>query len=376
MCHQDNDHPGHTHSESQDYINAVNEYRKTFSSKQDVMTKSPDPGVREMLQKLDQMGCDNCFDRFDKQKPQCNFGIAGVCCRICFMGPCKITAKSPKGVCGADAHLIVARNMLRSIAAGTAAHGIHGREMVMALRKAASGELKIPIADKELLYNCCSALGIKTENRDLKEIVFEFTDLLLDDMSRSKPEKFRLIEAFAPEERKKVWKQMDIIPISGYHEVFEALHRTNCGTDGDWEAVMRQFARCGLCFIYNGVVTPALASDILLGGPVRSTSRTNIGALKKGYVNIAVHGHLPTLVSNVIRIGRSQEYINRAKAAGAMGIEFYGICCTGLSAMYRYGGVVPLSNAVGAELALGTGALDLWMADIQDVFPGIMAVAK
>lgn len=44
--------------------------------------------------------------------------------------------------------------------------------------------------------------------------------------------------------------------------------------------------------------------------------------------------------------------------------------------MYRYGGVIPLSNAVGAELVLGTGALDLWVADVQDVFPSIMDVAR
>ena len=44
--------------------------------------------------------------------------------------------------------------------------------------------------------------------------------------------------------------------------------------------------------------------------------------------------------------------------------------------MYRYNGVIPLSNAVSAELVLGTGAIDLWVADVQDVFPSIMEVAK
>jgi len=39
-------------------------------------------------------------------------------------------------------------------------------------------------------------------------------------------------------------------------------------------------------------------------------------------------------------------------------------------------GVIPLSNAIGAELVLGTGAIDLWVADVQDVFPSIMDVAK
>ena len=139
---------------------------------------------------------------------------------------------------------------------------------------------------------------------------------------------------------------------------------------------MQQFARCGLTFLYSGVVAPAIATDALFGLPKRQTSRTNIGALEEGYVNIAVHGHLPVLVSEIIKQGRSEEFINLAKSKGAKGIKFYGICCTGLSSMYRYGDVVPLSNSVGAELVLGTGALDCWIADVQDVFPGIMDVAR
>ena len=45
--------------------------------------------------------------------------------------------------------------------------------------------------------------------------------------------------------------------------------------------------------------------------------------------------------------------------------------------MYRYAGVVHLFlNAVSAELGnFGTGALDLWVADVQGGFPSIMEVA-
>ena len=99
-------------------------------------------------------------------------------------------------------------------------------------------------------------------------------------------------------------------------------------------------------------------------------------ALKKGYVNIAVHGHMPTLVSEIVRLGHSEEMIELAKSKGAKGIQFYGICCTGLSAMYRYDNVIPLCNPPGAELVLATGALDLWSADVQDIYPAIMDVAN
>lgn len=116
--------------------------------------------------------------------------------------------------------------------------------------------------------------------------------------------------------------------------------------------------------------------DSLYGLPHRSRSKINLGALKKGYVNIAVHGHSPVLVSEIVKVGRSEKMVQLAKEKGALGIQFYGICCSGLSAMYRYDNVIPLSNAVGSELVLGTGALDLWVADVQDVFPSIMEVAK
>jgi carbon-monoxide dehydrogenase, catalytic subunit len=292
------------------------------------------------------------------------------------MGPCKITSKSPKGVCGADADLIVARNLLRSAAAGAAQHGMHGREVILSLKWAAEGKLDLPILGQQKIKDTAKAFGIKTERRSIKKIASELADILLEDMSRTVPGDYKIIEALGSEERKKVWKELDILPISAYHEVFEAYHKTGVGTDGDWKSIMQQFLRCGLAFTYSGVVSTSIATDGLFGVGDRVTSKVNIGALKKGYVNIAVHGHLPTLVSEIVRVGQEEKFINLAKEAGAKGIRFYGICCSGLSAMYRYAGVIPLSNAVSAELVLGTGALDLWIADVQDVFPSIMEVAK
>ena len=359
-----------------DYMNAVSEYRKTFPSKDEVLENTPDPAVREMILRQNQLGFDTTFDRFDKQQPQCGFGMAGICCKICNMGPCKITSKSPKGICGADADLIVARNLLRSAAAGVAQHGMHGREVILSLKWAAEGKLDLPILGQQKIKDTAKAFGIKTERRSIKKIASELADVLLEDMSRTVPGEYKIIEALGSEERKKVWKELDILPISAYHEVFESYHKTGVGTDGDWKSIMQQFLRCGLAFTYSGVVSTSIATDGLFGVGDRVTSKVNIGALKKCYVNIAVHCHLPTLVSEIVRVGQEEKFINLAKQAGAKGIRFYGICCSGLSSMYRYAGVIPLSNAVSAELVLGTGALDLWIADVQDVFPSIMEVAK
>ncbi len=368
----------HTHDGdfAEDYMKAVAAYRKTFPSKQDVLEQTPDPAVREMMLRMEQIGMDTTFDRFDQQQPQCTFGLSGTCCRVCNMGPCKITAKSPKGVCGADADLIAARNLLRGAAAGAAQHGMHAREVILMLKWAAEGKLDLPIIGEYKVRQMAEAYGIPTKRRQLKNIAKDLTDVLLADLSRTEPEAYRTIQACAPAERQKTWEEMDILPISAYHEVFEAYHKSGCATDGDFDSIMKQFLRCGLAFTFSGVVSTSIATDALLGVGDRVTSKVNIGALKKGYVNIAVHGHLPVLVKEIVKTGQSEKFVKLAKEKGAKGIRFYGICCSGLSAMYRYEGVIPLSNAVTAELVLGTGALDLWVADVQEVYPSIMDVAR
>ena len=371
------DHDDDPQAFIRDYNEALKAYRKTFPTKDEVAEKTPDPAVREMIHHMDEQGLETAFHRFDLQKPQCGFGLTGTCCKICNMGPCRITPKAPRGVCGADADLIVARNLLRAAAGGVSQHGMHAREVMLSLKWAAEGKLDLPILGKRKIIDTARAFGIETEGRAVEDVAIDLADALLDDLSKSDPHRpYQTIEAMAPAERRAVWDELDILPISAYHEVFDAMHRSGCAVDGDWRSIMQEFLRCGLAFTFSGVVGASIATDSLFGVGDRVTSKVNLGALKDGYVNIAVHGHLPTLVSEVVKAGRDEAFLARAREAGAQGIRFYGICCSGLAAMYRYGGVIPLSNAVSAELVLGTGALDLWLADVQDVFPAIMDVAR
>ncbi len=377
--HSHSDDHGHHHQHDgacNDYSAAVAQYRKTFASKADVMAQAPDPAVREMVAYMDRIGCENCFDRFDQQKPQCTFGLAGVCCKNCTLGPCKITKKSPRGVCGAGADLIAARNLCRMAAGGVSAHGARAREVMLALKKAAEGEIKIPIMGREKVLATARMFGLNTEGKTIEALAGQIADILLEDMSRTVPGNHRTLMAAATPERVKVWEELGLLPISAYHEVFEALHQTVTGNQGDWRKVMDQFLRCGIAFSMSSVVGGSIASDCLYGVPTRSTSKVNLGSLKKGCVNIAIHGHAPMLAMEIVKTARTEKFVNMAKAAGAEGIQFYGICCSGLSSMYRLGGVIPLANANGTELVLATGALDLWVADIQDIFPSIMDVAR
>jgi len=375
-------HPhGHGHSHDDGHAHhghdpkTLSVYRATFPNKAKVMAETPDPAVKAMLEHLEAQGCSTCFDRFDAQQPQCGFGLVGTCCRICAMGPCKITPKSPQGVCGAGDDLIVARNLLRWVAAGTASHAARGREVMLALKGAAEGRLDLPLLGEGKILKTATALGLKTEGRPLAAVAGDLVDVLLEDLARTLPGAHRTLAALAPPERLAVWKELDILPMGTYHEVFEALHRTGTGTDGDWRSVMHQFLRVGLAFAWGSVAGSAVAMDALYGLPRRDRVIANLGGLEEGFVTLAIHGHSPVLVDAIVSASREEDLVAQAVAAGAQGIRLYGICCSGLSAMYRRGGIRPLANAMGAEMALGTGALDLWVADMQDVFPSIMEVA-
>lgn len=349
--------------------------RPEFPGKAEVIARTPDPAIGQMLCNMEQTGIETAFDRFDAQKPHCSFGLNGGCCKNCNMGPCRITPKRPSGVCGADVHLIVARNILRWTAAGVAAHGARGREVMLALRGAAEEFLDLPILGPEKVIATARSFGIFDETKSIKELAGEIALILLDDMGRTLPGPHRTLEAMAPPERIKIWRELDILPVSAYHEVFEAFHRTSTGTDGDWENIILQILRCGLAFAWSSVMGSSIAMDCLYGLPRRNRISTNLGSISEDTVNIAIHGHSPVLVAAIVKAARSDDLIAAARRAGAGTIRLYGICCSGHSALAKFGEITPLANAIGAEPALATGALDLWVADVQDVFPGIMDVA-
>ena len=255
-------------------------------------------------------------------------------------------------------------------------YGPSGREVILALKAAADGTLDQPIRGVGKLKAVAKAFGLDLTDKTTQALAGEVAAILLEDLSRTIPGEHRTLAAMAPPERRARWADLDILPIGGYHEVYEALHRTGVGTDSDWRNLMDQFLRTGLAFTWSSVVGSAVAMDILYGLPKRSRVATNFGTLDETTVNIAIHGHSPVLATAIVEVADEAPMKQLAAQAGAAGIKFYGICCSGLSALYRHGEVHPLANAVAAELALGTGAIDLWVADVQDVYPGIMDVAK
>jgi carbon-monoxide dehydrogenase catalytic subunit len=101
--------------------------------------QSQDPAAQQMIIRAEEMGIDTAFTRADDMSP-CNIGANGMCCKQCGMGPCRLTKDGSVGVCGATIDTIQARNLVRAIAAGSAAHSDHGRDMAFTLKATANGE--------------------------------------------------------------------------------------------------------------------------------------------------------------------------------------------------------------------------------------------
>ena len=107
--------------------------------------RSIDGATLELLDKARKENISTVFDRADALKP-CPIGVEESCCKVCGMGPCRLPRskkgeeKERVGVCGATIETIVARNFARKVAAGTASHSDHSREVVETFLKTARGE--------------------------------------------------------------------------------------------------------------------------------------------------------------------------------------------------------------------------------------------
>lgn len=328
----------------------------------------------DMLEKAKLDAIDTVFDRYQTQKTQCKFGKDGVCCKICYMGPCRITAKSPLGICGADANTIAARNLLREISGGTSAHSDHGRHVVLLLLEIAEGkEVGYEIKDPEAVYYTAGLYGIETEGRELKEVLHDVAMTMLGDFT-SQEETIKTV-SFAPQKTQQAWINHDLMPQGIDRMVVEAMHRTHMGVDHDYKNLCLHGFRQAISNGWGGSRIATMASDMLFGTPRALRSEVNLGILKKENVNIIVHGHEPTLSDMIAIAVKQQDMIDYAKAAGAAGITLGGICCTANEILMRHG--VPIAgNFLQQELAIVTGAVEMMIVDVQCVMPALPLVAE
>ena len=334
---------------------------------------SIDPAAQEMLIRADELGISTAFSRADDMAP-CNIGSSGMCCKLCGMGPCRLTKEGQTGICGATIDTIQARNLIRAIAAGGAAHSDHGRDMAFTLKAVANGETEgYSIRDIANLRTVAARYDIPIEGRAPEEIANDLADLYISQFGQQKGEVAPVSQA--PIKRQELWRKQGVIPRGIDREVVEALHRTHIGDDQDPEHILHHAIRVALADGWGGSMIATDISDILFGTPAPILGQANLGVLKDNMVNVVVHGHEPTLSEMIVAASQDPEIIEYAKAAGADGISLSGICCTANEILMRQG-IPAAGNFLHQELAILTGSVEAMVVDVQCIMQALVDLAS
>ena len=343
----------------------------------DVSALSIAPDAQQMIEVARAEGIETVWDRLAAQQPQCGYCALGVSCRNCAMGPCRIDpfgAGPQKGVCGADVDVIVARNLGRTIAAGSSAHSDHGRDILEVFAATAHGETTgYRITDEAKLMRLAAELGIATESRTTTAVAVELADLLMENYGTRRAA-LSFVER-TPKVRQDLWDTLGVTPRGIDRESVEMLHRTHMGVDNDYVNILLHGLRTSLADGWGGSMIATELSDILFGTPSPVVSTVNLGTLKPEMVNIALHGHNPMLSDVIVQAAEDPELVALAHELGADGINLVGLCCTGNELLMRRG--VPMAgNHLMQELAITTGALEAMVVDYQCIMPSVTDVAK
>ena len=339
-------------------------------------TKSIDKASIEMIEKAASDGASTVFDRAEVMSP-CAIGAVGSCCKNCAMGPCQLVTfkgEQLRGVCGATAATVAARNFVRMIAAGSAAHGDHGREVAKVFLEVAKGEAPgFEIKDEQKLLQLALDLGVNIGDRSNNEIAVDVGQILRDEFGKQEGELLFLKRA--PLKRQEIWRKLGVAPRGIDREVSEAMHRTHMGCDQDYRDLLLHGARTALADGWGGSMIATELQDILFGTPSPVASQINLGVLKDDEVNIIIHGHEPYLAEIIAVVSQDPELIEYAKSKGAKGINLAGMCCTANEILMRHG--VPIAgNFLQQELAIVTGAVEAMVVDVQCIMQGLVEVAS
>ena len=344
-----------------------------MAKKRTPQEQSIDPAAQEMIIRAEELGITTAFSRADEMAP-CNIGGAGMCCKNCSMGPCRLTKDGSVGVCGATIDTIQARNLTRAIAAGAAAHSDHGRGMAETLKAAANGEAEgYYIRDVAKLRTVASYYDIPIEGRSPNEIANDLADLYLAQFGQQHGT-VALVHR-APAKRQELWEKQGVVPRGVDREIVECLHRTHIGDDQDADHILQHAVRTALGDGWGGSLIATDVSDILFGTPAPILGQANLGVLKEDMVNVIVHGHEPTLSQMIVAATQLPEIIEYAHQAGAKGVNLSGICCTANEILMRQG-IPAAGNFLHQELSILTGAVEAMIVDVQCIMQALVGVAE
>lgn len=343
-----------------------------------------DPAMRDMYQHVHAQGLTNVFDRFEQQeKIRCNFCTQGLSCQLCANGPCRINAKVPRGNCGVDAHVMVARNFVyRHVTIGTSANIFHAQQAARTLKAAAEHpDSGLKIRDQEKLLKYAEMAGLDS-HEPLRKVAVNFANWILADMGRPYWEESAMTKLFSPPKRQELWRKLNIFPGGGFSEV--ALAQTKCMTNLNADPVdfLLTSVRLGIINEYQGLFALDILQEILIGTQKIRMAKQNMGLLKKNMVNIVTNGHMPLTAHLVAELASTDEWQAKAKAIGAEGLQVLGHVCEGQQLLnYESSGQASAyagqeGEWLSEEYLFATGAVDLFMFDYNCTIPTLPLYAK
>ncbi len=343
------------------------------------MSRSYHESVEEMYKIVKESGLTNVFDRYEKQKNKCIFCMQGLSCQLCSMGPCRIMKNTEYGACGIDANAMAMRNMLHRHILGASAYTHHAIEAIKTLKAVAENKSKMfDIKDKEKLIWFAKKLGIKTEGRDIKEIAMDVANFIWEDLHRYSQEESKLVEIFAPEKRKRIWKELGIFPGGVLHEILDAATSSMTNIDTNYISLAKKGMRLAIATCLACQLPLEIIQDILFGTPKPHEAYVDLGIIDPEYVNIAVNGHEPFVAFALLEYIKREDVQEAARKVGAKGVRIIGSIETGQEMIQRIGdknfsGLV--GNWIFQEFLLATGAIDVFATDMNCTLPSLKEYA-
>lgn len=338
--------------------------------------------VEEMIKRIREDNLSNVFDRYAQQeKIRCTFCLQGVSCQLCSNGPCRISEKTgqEKGVCGIDPDAMAMRNFLLKNIMGAGTYSHHAYEAFRTLKATAEGKTPFKITDVNKLKFMCEKVGIDT-NQETNAMAIQLATLLEEQQHIDAEDKNIMVEAFAPQKRKELWKKLDIYPAGTVHEEQNCVASCLTNVDGSHVSLAMKALRLGIATIYNTQIGLEMAQDILFGTPTPHEVNMDLGIMDPDYVNIVFNGHQPWPGVATILKARTQEVQEKAKAAGAKGLRIVGSIETGQELLQRFEVddvfVGHMGNWLTIEPLLATGTVDVFAMEENCSPPAIDMYAE
>ncbi len=334
--------------------------------------------VLKVYDRIKQDGMTNIWDRYEAQgfgdpDKRCPFCMGGVRCDLCSNGPCRADAeKDKRGVCGISADGMAMRMMLLRNVMGASTYHYHTEQTIKTLRATARGKTPYVIQEKDKLRAFARRLGLTMEGSD-QDIALALCDFAEQDFNRKFDEPSRIVEALAPEERKALWRTLDLFPGGIYGEMMRTTSSCLTNVDGYYVSLALKAMRMSVAMAYQSQIINEFCQDILFGVPRPHKARVDLGVLDPDYVNLVPNGHEPFLGFAMVQLARKPEWQEKARTVGAKGLRIIASIETGQEMLQRWEmddvffGFV--GNWIMQDAVLASGCVDLFACDMNCCMP-------